>query len=81
MGKRLSLKEINMARHEQEIWNSQLKRGLIDPTQFVRTHYVVCGCGAEGCGFITRWMKPWKIDLEEQQQLYQRWLKEHQNSS
>jgi hypothetical protein len=79
MEKRLSLKEINIARHEQEIWNSQLKRGLIDPTQFVRTHYVVCGCGAEGCGFIAQWTKDWHIDLEEQQQLYQRWLEEHQN--
>ena len=77
MGKYLTQKEINIARHEQEVWNSRLKRGLIDPSQFVRTHYVVCGCGAEGCGFITRWAKDWHIDLEEQQQLYQRWLEEH----
>lgn len=76
MGKRLSLKEINMARHEQEVWNSMLKRGAIDPTKGVRTQYVVCGCGAEGCGFITRWMKndPWNVDLEQQQELYQQWL-------
>ena len=82
MGKRLSHKEINMARHEQEIWNSMVKRGMIKMSDHVRTHYVVCGCGAEGCGFITRWMKtnPWNIDLEEQQKLYQRWLEEHQNS-
>ncbi len=77
MGKYLTQKEINIARHEQEVWNSRLKRGLIDPSQFVRTHYVVCGCGAEGCGFITRWAKDRHIDLEEQQQLYQRWLEEH----
>lgn len=81
MGKYLTQKEINIARHEQEVWNSQLKRGLIDPSQFVRTHYVVCGCGAEGCGFITRWTKDWHIDLEEQQQLYQRWLEEHKQQS
>jgi hypothetical protein len=49
MGKRLSLQEINMARHEQEIWNSRVKRGLIDVTDHVRTQYVVCGCGALGC--------------------------------
>ena len=79
MGKRLSLKEINIARHEQEIFNSRVNRGVIDPTKFVRTQYVVCGCGAEGCGFITRWMKddPWNVDLEQQQELYQQWLQYH----
>lgn len=80
MGKRLSLKEINIARHDQEVWNSMLKRGLIDPSKFVRTHYVVCGCGAEGCGFITRWMKgPRVVDLEQQKFLYEKWLEEHQH--
>lgn len=79
MGKRLSQKEINIARHEQEVWNSMLKRGMIDPSQFVRTQYIVCGCGAEGCGFITRWMKTQQnvFDLEEQKLLYQKWLEEH----
>ena len=79
MGKRLSLKEVNIARHEQEIFNSRVNRGVIDPTKFVRTQYVVCGCGAEGCGFITRWMKddPWNVDLEQQQELYQQWLQYH----
>lgn len=79
MGKRLSLKEINIARHEQEIFNSRVNRGVIDPTKFVRTQYVVCGCGAEGCGFITRWMKSdsWNVDLEQQQELYQQWLQYH----
>lgn len=79
MGKRLSQKEINIARHEQEVWNSMLKRGMIDPSQFVRTQYIVCGCGAEGCGFITRWMKTQQnvLDLEEQKLLYQKWLEEH----
>lgn len=76
-GKFLSKLDINAARHEQEIWNSRIKRGEIDTTKFVRTQYVVCGCGAEGCGFITRWMKSQYnvVDLEEQNSLYQRWLK------
>lgn len=79
MGKRLSLKEVNIARHEQEIFNSRVNRGVIDLSQSVRTHYVVCGCGAEGCGFITRWMKdhPRNVDLEQQQELYQQWLRDH----
>lgn len=79
MGKYLTLKEVNIARHEQEVWNSMLKRGLIDPSKFVRTQYVVCGCGAEGCGFIARWMKSdsWNVDLEQQKFLYQKWLEEH----
>lgn len=79
MGKFLSLKEVNIARHEQEVWNSQLNRGLIDPSKFTRIHYVVCGCGLEGCGFITRWMKyqPNVVDLEQQKFLYNKWLEEH----
>lgn len=78
MGKRLSLKEINAARHEQEVFNSMIKRGEVDPTTFVRTHYVVCGCGAEGCGFITRWTKTQHnvVDLAEQKRRYQQFLKE-----
>lgn len=86
MGKYLTQKEVNMARHEQEIWNSMLKRGMIDPSQFVRTHYVVCGCGAEGCGFITQWRKRWPdgavahLDLAEQKELYQQWLEAHKET-
>lgn len=79
-GKFLTPKEISAAKHEQEVWNSQLKRGLIDPSKFVKTQYVVCGCGRESCGFITRWMKttPWVVDLEQQKALYQKWLEEHE---
>lgn len=79
MGKYLSIKENNIARHQQECWNSMLKRGLIDPSKFVRTQYVVCGCGAEGCGFIARWMKGQQnvMDLAQQKELYQKWLEEH----
>jgi hypothetical protein len=73
------MKEINMFRHEQEIFNSMLRRGEIDPSKFVRIGHVVCGCGAEGCGFITTWKKdyPHVVDLEEQRQLYQAWLENH----
>ena len=82
MGKRLSLKEISMARHEQEVWNSMVKRGEIDVGKFVRTLYVVCGCGAEGCGFISGWVKNKDfnvVDLEEQNKLYQQWLFDYAN--
>lgn len=81
-GKFMSKLDIHEARREQEIWNSMLKRGLIDPSKFVRTAYVVCGCGAPGCGFITRWMKdqPNVIDLEQQKFLYQKWLEEHNHA-
>lgn len=86
MGKFLSLEEISSAKHEQEIWNSMVNRGDIDTTKFVRTHYVVCGCGVKGCGFITTWKKNHHddpkhrhaiVDLAEQNRLYQTWLKEH----
>ena len=76
-GRFLSKLDIHEARREQEIVNSMIKRGEIDPTKSVREQYVVCGCGVKGCGFITRWKKDRHIDLEEQQQLYQRWLEEH----
>lgn len=82
-GKFMSPKDLSAARHEQEVWNSMLKRGLIDPSRFVRTHYVVCGCGREGCGFITTWLKtyPNVVDLEQQKFLYQKWLEEHSEIS
>ena len=68
MGKYLTPRDMAAAVREHEIFNSMVKRGMIKLSESVRTHYVVCGCGAEGCGFITRWMKkdPWHIDLEEQ---------------
>lgn len=78
-GKFISPKALSAARHEQEIWDSMLKRGRIDPSKFVRTQYVVCGCGFEGCGFITTWLKtyPDVVDLEQQKFLYEKWLEEH----
>lgn len=49
MGKFLSKADLMAAKHEQEVFNSKINRGEIDPTTYVRTQYVVCGCGAEGC--------------------------------
>lgn len=78
-GRWMTNKDLAAAKFEQEVWNSMLKRGLIDPTKFTRTQYIVCGCGVEGCGFITKWMKgyPNVVDLEQQKFLYQKWLEEH----
>jgi|LakMenEpi03Aug12_release.lakeMendotaPanAssembly.Ray.scaffolds.fasta_scaffold69121_7 hypothetical protein len=53
MGRRLSPKDISAARHEQEVWNSILKReDVYSPEKIVREMHVVCGCGVEGCIFI-----------------------------
>jgi hypothetical protein len=54
-GRRLSPVDIAAARHETEVYNSRLKRGEIaDADNIVRTLHVVCGCGAEGCIFISK---------------------------
>lgn len=83
MGKYLSRKAIAIARHEQEIFNSLVNRGEIDLSKSVRSHFVVCGCGAEGCGFVAQWKKeyPQVIDLEQQKHLYEQWLEHHQESN
>lgn len=52
-GKFLSRKEIAMARYEQEVFNARVKRGEINAEEISRTQHVVCGCGAEGCIFIS----------------------------
>jgi hypothetical protein len=57
MGRFLSPKDLSAARHDQEVWNSLVKRGEIDESQFARYHYQVCGCGVEGCGFTCGWKK------------------------
>lgn len=54
-GKRLSQKEMSNARFEMEVLNARIKRKEVDPKSFSRTAHVVCGCGAEGCMFVTRW--------------------------
>ena len=82
-GRFLSKLDIHEARREQEIVNSMIKRGEIDPTKSVREQYVVCGCGVKGCGFITRWLKkdPWNVDLAEQKKIYEEWLEFHKEKN
>lgn len=57
-GRFMTPKDVAAARYETEVYNSRVKRGEINPEEFVRTQHVVCGCGAEGCIFMTRWPKP-----------------------
>ena len=53
-GKFLSRVDLAAAKRKMEIFNSMLKRGDVRyPDDILREHYVVCGCGAPGCGFIT----------------------------
>ena len=49
----MSKKDIAAAIRAQEIYNSRVKRGEIDVKDILSTRYVVCGCGEEGCGFIS----------------------------
>jgi len=52
-GKFLSRVDLAAAKRELEIFNSMKKRGEVrEPENILREHYVVCGCGAPGCGFI-----------------------------
>lgn len=52
-GRRLSANDIASAKHEEEIFNSMLKRGEIrSPDKITKTMHVVCGCGNEGCIFL-----------------------------
>ena len=44
-------KDLSSAIRAQNILNSKVKRGEIEVP--AHTAYVVCGCGEEGCGFIT----------------------------
>jgi len=54
MGRFLSQKEMSNARHTQEVFNSMLKRGEVyNADKIVREHMVVCGCGVEGCMFVS----------------------------
>jgi len=52
-GRFLSPKDLVAAQHQQEVINSMIKRGEIDTSNVVRERHVVCGCGAEGCVFIS----------------------------
>lgn len=51
MGRRLSVKEMNMIRHTEEVYNSRVKRGMITEERGGRHAIVVCGCGVKGCAF------------------------------
>lgn len=51
MGRRLSLKEMNMVKHDEEVRQSRINRGEIEEKEGGRHNIVVCGCGAEGCTF------------------------------
>jgi len=46
-------KDIAAAIRAQNIYNSWVKRGEIDVKEVLSTHYVVCGCGEPGCGFLS----------------------------
>lgn len=53
-GKFLSRVDLAAAKREMEIFNFMLKRGDVrNPDDILRERYVVCGCGALGCGFIS----------------------------
>jgi len=52
MGRRLSLHEMNSIRHDDDVRNSQIKRGEWKHKSN-NTYHVVCGCGAFGCAFVT----------------------------
>ena len=53
-GRRLTGVDISAARHETEVMNSRLKRGEVpNADKIVETRHIVCGCGVEGCIFIS----------------------------
>jgi len=54
MGRRLSLKEMNIIKHDDAVRNAQINRGEINP-RGGREFHAVCGCGAPGCvGIFSR---------------------------
>jgi hypothetical protein len=52
-GKRLDSRDIHEAKRATEIYNSQVKRGMIDTSNRGSTRHVKCGCGVAGCVFIS----------------------------
>lgn len=53
-GRKLSLKEIGIVKRNDSIINSKIKRGEYLPSDnIIRTQHVVCGCGEEGCIFVS----------------------------
>lgn len=54
MGRFLSQKEMSNARYTQEVFNSMLKRGEVyNADNIVQERMIVCGCGVEGCMFVS----------------------------
>lgn len=50
MGRFLSQKDMLVAKHELEIFNSKMNRNEIEnPETINRLHHSVCSCGTEGC--------------------------------
>jgi len=45
-------KDLSAAIRAQEIFNSRVKRGEINLDDIKSYHYVVCGCGEPGCGWV-----------------------------
>ena len=53
-GRFLTKKDIHEAKRAEEIFNSHLKRGQVKESHnIVQQRHVVCGCGQEGCIFIS----------------------------
>jgi hypothetical protein len=57
-GRWLTPKDMAAAKRHEVIWNAHIKRGLLDLTKIAKMQHVVCGCGEEGCLFITAYNKP-----------------------
>jgi hypothetical protein len=54
MGRRLTQVDMAAARYEEEVFNSRLKRGEVkEADEIRRTFHVICGCGVEGCMFMS----------------------------
>lgn len=49
----LTKKDLANAIRSQQVINSMIKRGELNPARVSKTGYVKCGCGEEGCGFIS----------------------------
>jgi len=54
MGRKLSIKEMNIIKHDDAVRNAKKNRGEIDYSNVLREQHVVCGCGEEGCVFVSR---------------------------
>jgi hypothetical protein len=53
-GRQLSLKEMGIIKRNDSIINSKIKRREYIPDHnIVKEQHVVCGCGSEGCIFVS----------------------------